>query len=569
MWAGWIAAAVFLAAALIFRPSADDHRRLHLTVTAPGQIQRIPVLSPDGRHVAFAASRGSSGRVSIWVRSLSDDDTREIPGSEGGDYPFWSPDSRHIAFIARGKLYRASLMGGAPQELADAQPGRGGTWGINGDIVFQPTNRAPLARVSASGGALETVTTIDTALDENSHRYPHFLPDGRHFLFTARVVRPEETSIYAAALGSSSRVKLLTAPSNAVYSPTGHLLFARNGALFATQEHAFSTAIQCLLSPACDTKTRALSLFFHCRAMVASSPIVEAVMRSTAFTGSTAAVRVSNRSAHRGLTRRFGCRPTERAPRSPFLTSGRVVTISGFWIDRGIPTPFTFHPATDWRPVWSAAGHDIFFASERDGLNKIFRKSTMSASDAELVRGMSSEVVPKDTSADGEWLYGVVTRADGSDIVRWRLHGDGASQTLVEAEFSATQPRVSPDGKLLAYQSNESGQFEIYVRSIDEAGVTRRVSSSGGLHPQWRGDGREIFYLGLDRTLMSVPLDEGGRLGSAVLLFQTCTVGGPSAFRYGPSVDGERFLFICPTEETPTDQIEIVVNWASLLEEGG
>ena len=181
-------------------------------------------------------------------------------------------------------------------------------------------------------------------------------------------------------------------------------------------------------------------------------------------------------------------------------------------LDREISMRFTFHPATDWRPVWS-----------HDGSNKIFRKSATSTSDAELVFAMSGEIAPSDTSPDGKWLYGVALRADGSDttsnIVRWRFERDGAAQTLVETEFRASGPRVSPDGKLLAYHSNESGRFEIYVRSIDEAGVQRRVSSSGGLFPQWRGDGRELFYLSLNNILMSVRLDGGERIASAVSLF--------------------------------------------------
>jgi Tol biopolymer transport system component len=558
VWATIAAALVLLAmlAAGSLRRRSAEPPPMRFTVNAgAGQILAgVPVPSPDGRYVAFVA-RTSAGESALWVRPLESANARRLAGTENAANPFWAPDSNSIGFAADGVLKRTALESAPVQRVTSLDPTTmGATWNRENVIVFTPSNRAPLHRVAASGGDDEPLTVLDTGRRENSHRWPYFFPDGRHFLFTARSDLPEHTAIYAASLDRpQSPKRLVAAQSGAIYVSAGYLLFARDDTLLAQRFDA--DALELVGEP--------LAIAGGVSAVSASSTgefaasadgavvsyINDATSRLVWFDrrgmetgtvgiqGSFGQVRLAPDGSHAAVI-------------LPDPQSGNrdvwVVTLSN-----GGLTRLTSHPASDWFPVWSPDGTQVLFASDRDGTPAFYRASTTGAGGDQLVfRSASPEsVFATDWSSSGGVLFHSYPRGNISLLPL----GPGRTPTvLVDSPFTDWLATFSPDGRWIAYVSDESGTEEVYVRDLPGT-VRHRVSASAGAQPRWRRDGRELFFLSAGNKLMSVAVNtrNGFAASAPKPLFTACPAKGnaPFMYRYDITADGARSLWICESSE--------------------
>ena len=336
---------------------------------------------------------------------------------------FWSPDSRFIAFTADGKLKTIRASGGPTQSLCDAREGRGGTWSATGDIVFQPTNREPLYRVSESGGEPTPATELDVSLKDNSHRWPHFLPDGRHFLYTARAATNAETGVYVSSLDSKESKRILTAQSNAVYAPQGYLLFVRDGTLMAQRFDADRLELEQSLTPLIDG--------------VAHAPESAYAHFSLSSDGNVLVYRSGGLDYRLAWFDRSGRSLGEVGPSGGYMQvrlspdGGRVAVAQpdprtgnrDIWLldlPRGIPTRYTSESSQAFYPVWSPDGRALAFASDQTGSADIYVK-TMTGASSEAPRLISpASTFPHDWARDGRLIF---QRAEGNQIGLWMRSG--------------------------------------------------------------------------------------------------------------------------------------------------
>jgi len=578
--AGVLLAAIALLAFLHFRPASAPPARpaLRFTISQQPKILWRPwnsmALSPDGLKLVFYADGADGGR--LFLRTLDEVAIKPLPGTDQGNasFPFWAPDSRSIGFFAGGKLKRIDIAGGPPTIICDAGDGRGGAWAPDGTIVFSPTIGTGLVRVAASGGAPAPVTTCDADKEPGGHLWPGFLPDGRHFTFVASGAVRSESWLSVGSLDSPEVTRLWAAESGAQYAPPGYMLFLRGNTLFAQPFDAGALA-----------------------ARGDAMPIVEAVSRNTdslfsAFSVSNEGTLVfktgSDLERQIGIYDRAG-RPLGRtgpfgdignpelSPDGTRLALDRIESNAlnpDIWVvdlQRGTSSRFTFDADNEHSPAWSPDSATLYYiarSDDRDGL----RAKPASGSTAE------KEVLPGDAS---RWVSGQVTR-DGSHYVFSRgtnsgdiwlaaLKGDTTPHPYMETPFSETRPQVSPDGRWLAYESDESGRSEIYIQTFPHPGGKWQISAGGGVQPRWRADHKELFFFALDRTLMAVPLrEEGGSLvpGSPEPLFVSglAVVG---KYRYTVSADGQRFYLAEATDDRQGAPIDVVLNWTSMLKGAG
>jgi Tol biopolymer transport system component len=519
-----------------------------------------PEPSPDGRQVVFSV-RNAAGATELWVRPLGGD-ARPLPGTEGGQYPFWSPNGEFIGFFANGKLKRVALSGGPSQVLADAPGYASGTWGRGGDIVFTPSNRSPLLRIRSAGSAPEILTTLDESRGENSHRYPQFLPDGRRFLFTAR--SSEETGIYLGSLDSSDVKRLLTAQSNAVYVEPGYLLLGRDGTLLAQRFDLGTlelTGDTFAIARIEQELASALSLFSASAdgTVVAYQP---EDLRSTELrwydrAGTSLGV-VGEPGRHRNP------RVSPDGERATVEIADAQTGNRDIWIvdlASGLRTRFTTHAANDWVAVWSPDGESIAFASDRTPRSSVFLKAVDGGQPEQLLFGSSTaSAFPLAWSPDKRWLAFQLGQnvPTNSDVYLLPMSGDGEPQPLLTTEFFETDAVFSPDGHWVAYVSDKSGSDEVYVRSLDGS-IDRRISAQGGSDPIWRANGNEIFFIAPGGRLMAAEVFRRDALEVPVPreLFESC-LGDATA--YAPHPSGERFLLTCPTRAAQR-AIEVIVHW--------
>ncbi|MBI4460255.1 MAG: PD40 domain-containing protein, partial [Acidobacteria bacterium] len=485
-------------------------------------------LSPDGTQMAFAAYK--EGKQLLWVRSLDSLEAKPLPGTEGASRPFWSPDSRFLGFFADIKLKKIEVAGGPPQILADASAGiTGGTWSREGIIVFAGPSSGgsgqPLFHVSAAGGEATATTVVDTSR-ESRHGSPFFLPDGRHFLFSISSGRPEIQGIYVGSLDSKEKTRVLGEYSNAAYVPPGYLLFVRQGTLMAQPFDA--KKLQLTGEPF----SVAEDVYFNALNGEGAFSVSENGALSY-LNGSGDETRLTwfDRSG-----KELGQVGQPGGYSNPKLSpDGKQVAVEQFasnnrdiWLleaGRGVATRFTFHPGPDIEPLWSPDGSRVAIASNRDGQFELYQKLTAGSSEEELLYRSTQPIAPFDWSSDGRYLvYNVpVTPAQ-----LWVLPlagdpstgtGQGRKPFLFEkTDFVNTQAQISPDGRWIAYLSNESGRDEVYIQSFPKAGTKRQVTANGGVQPRWRRDGKELFYIGMDQMLMAVAVK-----GEASL-----EIGGPT-----------------------------------------
>ncbi|MBI3400293.1 MAG: PD40 domain-containing protein [Acidobacteria bacterium] len=458
------------------------------------------------------------------------------------------------------------------------QTNLGATWSQDNVIVFAPVNRTVLHRVPAAGGTPEPITTLNADRRENSHRWPHFLPDGRHFLFTARSDVKENNLIYVGSLDSKDFRPLRAAQSNAVYVSPGYLLFAQEGTLMAQRFDLRALSLAGDPFPVAEHvshTTPSSSAIFGASAdgkVLAYQPA--STRQSTITWFDRAGKRLSTIGPEREYTDlRLAPNGVQAAVVIPDSDSGNrdiwLIDLVG-----GALTRLTSHPANDWQMAWSPDSREIAFASDRNGKSSVYRKAVAGGEEQIVLRLPDSGAFPRDWSADGRYLSLGVDDATGrSRIWALPLFGDRKLFPLVQETAVSNQAMLSPDGEWIAYESNEAGTVEIYVKPFARPGKVR-VSSAGGVQARWRRDERELYYLTPAGDVMSVPFARGEKttLGAPTRLFSACADVSPGtqvivkpAATYDVAADGARFLLVCAVPATATPQITVFLNWTASI----
>jgi serine/threonine protein kinase len=539
--------------------------------------QRDTALSPDGRHIALLL-RDESGTNSIWVRPLDSQEVRRIDGTEGASSIFWSPDGQFLGFFAQDKLKKIALAGGPPQNICTSAPGIGAAWSPAGEIVFNPTNRAPLMRVAAAGGTPQKLTALDPARQENSHRYPSFLPDGRHFLFTARSNQRENTAIYAGSLDSREIKRILTEISNAVYVPPGYILFARDGSLMAQRFDASRLELSGEAFPVAgnvDQDTPSANAFFTASAdggAIAWSEGSHAMDQLTWFDHSGNKLGTLGPMGHYS-TPRFSPDGKKLAVTIPDPESGN----RDVWIlelASGSLTRFTTNPANDWIAAWSPDSKYLAFASDRTPRSTIYRKAVDGTGEEELMvpAGDTMGVFTEDWSHDGRLLGYHANTSDSIGLWLLPLTGGGTPRPFLPARFRQYGLKFSPDSKTVAWSSSETGSFEVYAALIDKPGK-QRVSFGGGIQPDWRPDGKELYFLS-GGSLMAAEVKGQGEsvtFGAPRAAFSFCQyrASGSGTADYDVSPDGKRFLFPCQSVDARKRSVTVMIGWLDMVKRPG
>jgi serine/threonine protein kinase len=585
-WISWaitaIAVASLLGVLLWPRRGAPGREPIRFTFEPPDHTTLVrshldTVLSPDGRRIALVL-KDASGTNAIWVRPLDAQESRKIDGTDDASNIFWSPDGQFLGFFAQGKLKKIALAGGPPQNICTTAPGIGAAWSPAGEIVFNPSNRAPLMHVSAAGGKPQRLTALDSGRQENSHRYPSFLPDGRHFLFTARSSLKENTAIYVGSLDSREIKRILTEQSNAVYVPPGYILFARDGSLLAERFDAARLELSGEAFPVAgnvDQETPSATAFFTASAdgsVIAYSEASHSTDQLTWFDHGGTNLGTLGPKGHY-TTPRFSPDGKRLAVTIPDPESGN----RDIWIlelASGSLTRFTTNPANDWVAAWSPDGKYLAFASDRTPRSSIYRKAADGSGEEELLvpAGDTMGAFTDDWSHNGRLLAYHMDMTDTIDLWLLPLLGDGKPRPFLKTRFREFGMKFSPDSKTVAYVSNDSGAFEVYVAPIDKPGK-QRVSSGGGNQPHWRPDGKELYYLSHE-SLMAAEVKGSGEsvtFGTPGALFQVCqySSSGSGNPDYDISPDGKRFLFPCRSVDASRRSVSVVIGWLDMVKYPG
>jgi Tol biopolymer transport system component len=434
-------------------------------------------------------------------------------------------------------------------------------------IVFSASAFSPLSTVAAAGGETKALTSLDVSRQESNHRWPFFLPDGRHFLYSVQGSRPENSGIFLQGLDSKDRTRLLGDISNATYVD-GYLLFARSGTLMA--QHFDAGKLQLGGEPLPIAEGVGVSAAFnHAEYSVSESGLL--VYGSTGI-GFQSQLTWFDRAGRRLTTlgeQSNGQLRLRLSPDETQLALDRIDNPTGTWdvwiidLARGIPSRFTFDPGYDWYPVWSPDGARIAFTSNRTGNYDLYVKASSGAGREELLLKTEHAKFPTDWSPDGRFLlYDQVDPKTTSDI--WVLEfPDKKPALFFHTEFNERDASFSPDGKWIAYTSDESVKEEIYVQPFPASGGKRQISKGGGSRARWRRDGKELFYLAPDGKIMAVAVTTGATLqvGVPQPLFETHM---SSLFaRFAVTANGQRFLISVPVSEAVATPVTVVINWTA------
>ena len=528
-------------------------------------------LSPDGRRLAFVGRQGLTTR--LWVRALDSVTAEPLGNTDGADYPFWSPDGRALAFFADGKLKRIEVTGGPAQTLADAPNARGGTWGRSGVIVFSP-NSQTLSRMPAAGGRVEEITALDTSRGELSHRWPVFLPDGERFLYLSQGSVEENRGLFLASLARTTPKFVVRTENSGVYAEPGYLLFRRDTTLMAQRFDPDAVRLQG--SPVALAMPVAVNGLERSQFDIGSGALV---YRRGTFLGQSELAWVDRAGKRIG---QIGAPDDFRAVRiSPdgrsvaFAIEDRRVGTPDLWIydvARGDASRFTFDPGTDRDPIWSPDGVKLAFRSNRRERFNIYARARNGVGSEQLLYDSTENANPHDWSANGQFV--LFTRANGKtgrDI--WALPVDGAraSYPVLEAPLNQDYPRFSKSGRLISYQTDDSGRNKVFVMPYPDSGDRWEISPGGGAQPIWRGDGKELFYVAPDNTIMAVDVREGDGtvdFGTPRRLFQAAIVILPArqpSWTWDVAPDGRRFLLIVAKDDNAP--VTLVTNWQVELKE--
>lgn len=577
----WVALALVGAAALfaslsVWRTAADapGAPELRLEITTPPTTDPVSLaISPDGQKIVFVAS--AEGVARLWLRFLNSTSARPLPGTEHASLPFWSPDSASVGFFADSKVKRIDTDSGVVRVLNRALVPAGGTWSQEGLIIHPTIPDSPLFTVTADGGNSTPLTTLSS--EQTGHRAPQFLPDGRHYIYYA-MGSPKVRGIYVGEIGATNSRRLIDSDTPAVYAATGHLLYVNQRTLFAQRFDPARLELAGDPQPVAEEVTSGERANIAALSASAAGPIAYR-------TGSPGGKRLFvwfDRSGREigtvGPGEGFGPSYASLSPDGRRLALQRTdAGNTDIWLldlQRNTPVRFTSEPEAEIAPLWSPSGDRIVFSSRRTGVFNLHQQAvTEKASQEALLTEQSKQAT--DWSRDGRFLLFRSFDPEWDwDIWAMRVgeEGNGKPFPVVRSKFEERDAQFSPDGKWIAYQSNESGRFEIYVQPFQDSGERLRISINGGVQPRWRRDGRELFYVALDGQLVAVPvaLSSSNRsleAGAAVLLFhaRVGAVQDISLPDYIVSPDGQRFLLDTVVEEAAAP-IVVILNWKPRLQ---
>ncbi len=590
-WALFAATALALAAALLLGPAETTatQQTMRLEVTLSDNplwvnLGSSVVLSPDGSKLAFA-SDDDEGIRTLALRSLDQLDPLTIATGAVGEqpyHPFFSPDGQWLGFATPDELKKVPVTGGTPIALTDVQRSRGATWTINEQIIFSPDGGSELHRISAAGGEPEPVTTFNEERGDFSHRWPFAMPDGRSVLYTVGfrgMLNANEAIIDVVDLETGQSKALIEGGYYPQYIPTGHLVFIRDATLFAVTFDPDSMDLTG--SPA---------------------PVVQGIVTTDGPGGAQYSYSLNGTLAYVGGVVELPKYPvvwvdregassilwdTEASYGAPALSpDGKRLALSvlrddnwDVWVydvEREVATRLTFNDGYDADQFWSHDGQYLFFSSDRDGQTRPYRKRADGSGEVERLSESELGFYPLSVSPDGRWVIGE-SQTDNIDIAVLDLEAMGQPEVFLASEFMDRDPNFSPDGRWVAYSSNESGTFEIYVRPFPAAAGRWQVSDGGGRFPRWSGNGKELFYRTGEGVMVANIEVQGDsfQVGRATTVFEGSYRGGMFGIGIGGFIfsdydvapDGQRFVMFPGSDgQSANTHATMVFNWFDELQ---
>ncbi len=560
---------------------------VRFSFAAPANWRNAEVaVSPDGTRVAFGESGGRSG---LWIRSIDSFNAQLLPGTEGAIYPFWSPDGTSIGFMTRNGIKRVDFHDGGQstvQQVTSAALLYGGAaWNRQGDILFQPQSTGSgLFRVPAGGGTPTPVTSLNAARQEIAHRFPQFLPDGRHFIYWVWSALEENTGVYAGSLDASSSAKPMDAPlvrswRHALFAEPGYLLIPQGSALLARRFDP--STLRITGEPHPYPEPIGMDWGLTGRAMFSISANGALVYQEAA---PQQGARIILRDRRGIQLRAIPAPPGSQFPSLDPREKNAVIngvdenSMEEMWridLDRGISSRLTAAHGSNQAPRWSPDGSRIAFRSNRSGAYDLYAKTIAGSGPEQLLVKSPNLKFPMSWSSDGRFLF----YYELDPVTKWDLwvlplEGDRKPISLLKTEFNEIGGFLSPIAdsqghSWLAYSSDETGSSEVYLRPFQPGspsgplGDKVRVSTGGGSGMRWRKDGRELFYFER-QTLMAVDV----KLGDALELGVPHKLFDALSEQYAVFGDGQRFLFVEPDGEIPVPKINVVLNWISSVAAG-
>jgi len=567
------------AVAFLLRPQPAPAERLEFSIPLQEEMSHM-ALSADGRMLAFVSPDPVSGANKVSVQHIGSAAATVLPGTDGASYPFWSPDDAYVGFFADGKLKKVAISGGAPQVLATATTGRGGTWGRRGVIVFSPQASGWLWKINADGSNLAPLSEkVFDGTKIISHRWPVFLPDGDHLLFsTLTFTNPsndQSSGIYLSSLAGEAKIVAPLGRSNPGYA---------NGYLFYMDEKKSLrvTALDIAKATAASDSTVVTdSVGFQPSIFWGSFSVAE---NGTAVYNPNVGAALSVFTWYDRAGKELGTVGDVGVLSNPNLSpdDSRVAmdmadvkaTSVNVWLNdvkHGTNSRFTFDNAEDVGGVWSRDGSLIAYRSLQASDTNVLVKQAQGLQPARSIFSVkdsghvSDDVAPNSWSLDNKELLCTLQPAEGGSQLVLLSTSGGKMTRFLATKTSESNGQISPDGKWVAYASNESGDWEIYVTTYPTAAGKWQVSRGGGTEPRWRGDGKEMFYVGPGSTLMAVPVSSDGTFaaGNPTPLFRTqlrAQVSSTDLFSYDVTKDGQRFLVNRYAKPAQVAPLHIVLN---------
>jgi Tol biopolymer transport system component len=581
LWASIAAALIAVAAVTWFvarRPAPTTRIQFAMAVPDEMSISHM-ALSRDGTMLVFVSPEESTALPMLFVQRVGSPNVTPLPGTQGASFPFWSPDGAYVGFFANGKLQKMAISGGTPQVLATALAGRGGSWGSKGVIIYAADAQSPLQRINADGSGMAPLTQHIRTGEDQSHRWPVFLPDGDHFLFWAGNFSNSKddrfSGIYASSLEGKERKLLLLCHSSFGYD--AHNLF------YADEQRQ-------LVSVAFDTSAGTIS---GSTSVVANAVGFQPSTYWSAFAVAQNGTLIYNTdvgAAQSALTwvdrsgKELGRISAPAVMANPTLSpDGNRVALDisdekannvDVWIESATGTAnsrFTFDPAEEVVAVWSRDGSMLAYRiADSSGPSLVLKRATGLEREKKtftLPPTSMDDIIPNSWSLDDQQILFTRQVTSGEYLELIPVAGGDPTRFLA-GKSSESNGQISPDGKWVAYASDESGAWEIYVTSFPGAAGKWQVSRGGGTEPRWRGDGKEIFYIGPSGMLMAVPVNGESifATGTPLPLFQIrgrAPISSTDVFTYDVAKDGKRFLVNRYVKPEHVEPLSILLQAAS------